>query len=87
MARYSFYDTLFQIAGNRELERMMADLQTHLIRVQFGTINRSVQPEARIADAVLSGRPSQARAIARALLGDAIADLRTLQGEPTARQA
>jgi DNA-binding GntR family transcriptional regulator len=54
--RNRFYGQLAQISANRELARLLAMVQTHLIRVQFRSAytRQRVQDYERIAEAVLT---------------------------------
>jgi DNA-binding GntR family transcriptional regulator len=58
--RNRFYRQLAQISGNRELARLLAMVQTHLIRVQFRSVHplnaarQRLQDYERITDAILA---------------------------------
>lgn len=70
-ARRSFYDTLIEIGGNRELKRIMPLMQIHLLRLQFQSYVtprdriRQFQEYEALAEAVLAGNPARAERLTR----------------------
>jgi DNA-binding GntR family transcriptional regulator len=70
--RRRFYDTLYDIGGNRELAHMVPRMQISLLRLQFQAFVSRKQHESQlrelsaIAEAVLEGDPKKAERIARA---------------------
>lgn len=82
-ARENFYRTLTMIGGNDELARVLAGLQSHLVRVQFGGLTASVdryrlRDYRTISIAVLSGKPSAARKAAEAHIARTLEILRSI---------
>ena len=72
--RRRFYDTLYDIGGNRELAHMVPRLKIALLRLQFQAFVSRKQHESQlrelsaIAGAVLQGDPRKAERVARAHL-------------------
>jgi DNA-binding GntR family transcriptional regulator len=65
-ARRRYYRALTDLAGNRDLARMLASLQVHLIRAQLRLARpRSEADHRALAQAVLAGMPQRAEAAAR----------------------
>jgi DNA-binding GntR family transcriptional regulator len=70
--RRRFYDTLYDIGGNRELQHMIPRMQISLLRLQFQAFVSRRQHENQlkelraIAEAVLEGNPKKAERTARA---------------------
>jgi DNA-binding GntR family transcriptional regulator len=64
--RRSFYDTMVEIGGNRELKRILPLMQIHLLRMQFQSYITPRDREQQfdeykaIADAILSGDAKRA---------------------------
>ena len=76
-ARDGLYAVLMEIAGNLEVRRVLATMQTHLIRVQFGPHMQALDRERHedyraIAEAVLRADAVAARAAARAHVAHAL---------------
>ena len=76
-ARDHFYAILTRIGGNLELKRMLQGVRGHLFRIQFRTILRAADKRRhsdyrRIAESVLTGKPSAAEAAVRAHVRRAI---------------
>lgn len=72
-ARDDFYVRLAEVSGNAELQRILPNIQIHLIRIQFRSLIRSADSKRhadynRIVDAVLAGQPAAAEAAAKAHL-------------------
>lgn len=72
--RRRFYDTLYEIGGNRELQHMVPRMQISLLRLQFQAFVSRKQHESQlkelhaIVEAVLKGDPKNAERTARAHL-------------------
>lgn len=72
--RRRFYDTLYDIGGNRELHHMVPRMQISLLRLQFQAFVSRKQHESQlkelraIAEAVLEADPKKAERTARAHL-------------------
>jgi DNA-binding GntR family transcriptional regulator len=85
--RRRFYDALYEIAGNRELQRIVPRMQISLIRLQFqayvsGKQHQSQLKELRaIAEAVLEGDPKKAESAAKAHLRRRRLSMTTLPAE------
>jgi DNA-binding GntR family transcriptional regulator len=64
--RRHFYDTLAEIGGNEQLERIMPTMQIHLLRLQLQPYltqqsrDEQLRDYAEITEAVLAGKPQQA---------------------------
>lgn len=64
-ARRRFYRALTDLAGNRDLARLMSSMQVHLIRAQLRPVRPGGAGDTRaMARAVLAGRPDRAEAAA-----------------------
>jgi DNA-binding GntR family transcriptional regulator len=85
--RRRFYDTLYDIGGNRELAHMVPRMKIALLRLQFQAFVSRKQHESQlrelsaIAEAVLEGDPKKAERIARAHLRRRRLSLTTLPDE------
>ncbi|WP_346031748.1 FCD domain-containing protein [Erythrobacter westpacificensis] len=89
LARDVFYSPLARLADNAALERILVQVQMHLIRAQFRSILRSVDRRRhrdynKIAEAVFDGNPSLAERAAKSHLGRSIAAMRNF-AEKSAR--
>jgi DNA-binding GntR family transcriptional regulator len=85
--RRRFYDTLYEIGGNRELQRIVPRMQISLIRLQFQAYVSGKQHESQlkelraIAEAVLEGDPKKAESAAKAHLRRRRLSMTTLPDE------
>lgn len=85
--RRRFYDTLYEIGGNRELQHMVPRMQISLLRLQFQAFVSRKQHESQlkelhaIFDAVLEGDSKKAERTARAHLRRRRLSLTTLPDE------
>jgi len=85
--RRRFYDTLYDIGGNRELAHMVPRMKIGLLRLQFQAFVSRKQHESQlrelsaIAEAVLEGDPKKAERIARAHMRRRRLSLTTLPDE------
>jgi DNA-binding GntR family transcriptional regulator len=68
--RRSFYDTIIQIGGNHELQRIMPLMQIHLLRMQFQSYitprdrKKQFKEYQAITDSVLAGDAKRAQKVA-----------------------
>ena len=73
-SRRHFYDTLYEIGGNKELKGIVPRMQINLMRLQFQAFVSPKQHESQlkelqaIAEAVLAGDPGKAERTARSHL-------------------
>lgn len=85
--RRRFYDTLYDIGGNRELAHMVPRMKIALLRLQFQAFVSRKQHESRlrelsaIAEAVLEGDPKKAERVAKSHLRRRRLSLTTLPDE------
>ncbi|MFN6979262.1 MAG: FCD domain-containing protein, partial [Gemmobacter sp.] len=64
-ARRRYYRALTELAGNRDLARLLASMQVHLIRAQLRLARpRGLADHRALAAAVLAGSPDRAEAAA-----------------------
>lgn len=69
-ARNAFYRAMTQVGGNAELERLLPNIQVHLVRAYL----RQPRPQRfadyrLISDAIMAGDPQLAEARARSHIG------------------
>ncbi len=91
--RRRFYDTLYDIGGNRELQHMVPRMQISLLRLQFQAFVSRKQHESQLkelhsmVEAVLMGDPKKAERTARAHLRRRRLSLTTLPDDAFAAAA
>lgn len=85
--RRRFYDVLYEIGGNHELQRIIPRMQISLIRLQFQAYVSGKQHESQlkelraIAEAVLQGDPQKAESAAKTHLRRRRLSMTTLPDE------
>lgn len=85
--RRRYYDTLYDIGGNRELAHMVPRMKIALLRLQFQAFVSGKQHESQlkelsaITEAVLEGDPKKAERVARAHIRRRRLSLTTLPDE------
>lgn len=79
--REKFFEVLTELAGNRELSRILSAIQVHLIRTQYNFMLREIDPfrardYKKVGMAVLAREARKSETAAKAHIGRAIEKLR-----------